>query len=52
MNVGAKATLECPADMAYGNVMKKNIPENSDLMFDVELLSCSKDQDIEALDQA
>ena len=44
--------MECPADMAYGNVMKKNIPENSDLMFDVELLGCSKDQDIEALDQA
>ena len=38
--------------MAYGNVMKKNIPENSDLMFDIELLGCTKDQDIEALDQA
>ena len=44
--------MECPAEMAYGNVMKKNIPENSDLAFDVELLSCSKDEDIAALDQA
>ena len=38
--VGQKATLNCPASMAYGNVMKKNIPENSDLVFDVELLNC------------
>ena len=43
MPVGAKATFECPADMAYGNVMKKGIPENSDLIFDVELLGCQKD---------
>ena len=42
--VGAKAQLECPAEMAYGNVMKKNIPENSDLIFDVELLDCQKDE--------
>ena len=41
--VGAKATFECPADMAYGNVMKRGIPENSDLLFDVELLGCQKD---------
>jgi len=43
LTVGAKATMECPAEMAYGNVMKKGIPENSDLMFDVELLACTKD---------
>ena len=41
--VGAKASLNCPAEMAYGNVMKRNIPENSDLVFDVELLDCQKD---------
>ena len=29
--------------MAYGNVMKRGIPENSDLLFDVELLGCQKD---------
>ena len=36
--------------MAYGNVMKKGIPENSDLEFDVELLACAKD-DIGSIDQ-
>ena len=46
MKVGSKATLECPSEMAYGNVMKKNIPENSDLMFDVELIGCNKEEDI------
>ena len=40
MSVGQKATFNCPAEMAYGNVMKKNIPENSDLVFNVELLGC------------
>ncbi len=56
INVGAKASLECPAELAYGNVMKKNIPENSDLIFDVELLDCSKDEltdlDITTLQEA
>ena len=41
--VGGTATLHCPAEMAYGNVMKRNIPENSDLEFDVELIACGKD---------
>ena len=40
--VGGKATLHCPASMAYGDVMKRNIPENSDLEFDVELIACDK----------
>ena len=40
--VGGKATLHCPASMAYGNVMKRNIPEDSDLEFDVELIACDK----------
>ena len=42
--VGGKATLHCPAEMGYGNVMKRNIPENSDLEFDVELIACDKDE--------
>ena len=42
--VGTKATLNCPSEMAYGDVMKPGIPENSDLVFDVELLSCEKDE--------
>ena len=41
--IGSKAKLECPAEMAYGNVMKRGIPENSDLEFEVELLGCEKD---------
>ena len=32
--------------------MKKNIPENSDLMFDVELLGCNKEDDIKDVDVA
>ena len=36
--------------MAYGNVMKRGIPENSDLEFDVELLACEKD-DMGSMDQ-
>jgi hypothetical protein len=38
--------------MAYGNVMKKGIPENSDLMFDVELLGCNNEDDIKDVDVA
>ncbi|MFM7853105.1 MAG: hypothetical protein ACKO96_14595, partial [Flammeovirgaceae bacterium] len=30
--------------MAYGDVMKPGIPENSDLIFDVELLACENDE--------
>ena len=30
--------------MAYGDVQKPGIPENSDLVFDVELISCDKDE--------
>ena len=44
LNVGSKATLECPAELAYGDVMKPGIPENSDLEFDVELLACAADE--------
>ena len=42
--VGTKAKLNCPAEMAYGDVMKPGIPAGSDLVFDVELLSCEKDE--------
>ena len=52
MKVGSKATFESPAEMAYGNVMKKDIPENSDLMFDVELLGCNNEDDIKDVDVA
>ncbi len=44
MEIGSKATLDCPASMAYGDVMKPGIPENSDLVFDVELLACENDE--------
>ena len=40
--IGSKAQINCPASMAYGNCMKPGIPENSDLIFDVELISCDK----------
>ena len=40
--IGAKAQIFCPTSMGYGNVMKPGIPENSDLIFDVELISCDK----------
>ena len=56
LSVGQKAVFNCPAQMAYGNVMKRNIPENSDLVFDVELLGCQNDDmadvDITALQDA
>ena len=44
MEIGSKALMTCPASMAYGDVMKPGIPENSDLEFDVELLACAKDE--------
>ena len=43
LEIGEKALLSCPAGMAYGDVMKPGIPENSDLEFDVELLACEND---------
>ena len=41
MNVGAKARLTCPAELAYGdrNVGNGLIPPNSVLQFEVELLA-------------
>lgn len=38
MRTGAKATLVCPAETAYGNRPVGTIPPNSALIFEVELL--------------
>jgi FKBP-type peptidyl-prolyl cis-trans isomerase FkpA len=39
MKVGGKATLTCPAELAYGERGQQGIPPGSTLMFDVELLA-------------
>lgn len=38
MKPGARATVVCPADTAYGNRPVEQIPPNSTLVFDVELI--------------
>jgi peptidylprolyl isomerase len=38
LNEGTKATLIIPSDLAYGSRDKPNIPANSTLIFDIELL--------------
>ena len=38
MHTGAKATVVCPANTAYGNRPAGIIPPNSALVFEVELL--------------
>ena len=40
MSVGEKADLGCPAATAYGASSKPGIPANSDLIFNVEVVSC------------
>lgn len=42
MAVGGKRTLVVPANEAYGSVARGNIPANSGLVFDVELVSVAK----------
>lgn len=42
MRPGAKATVVCPADTAYGNRPAGIIPPNSALVFEVELVSVDK----------
>ena len=42
MKVGAKWQLAIPADLAYGKRARPNIPANSVLLFDVELLEILK----------
>ena len=39
IKVGGKAELVCPADLAYGQNGQPNIPANSTLVFEVELLA-------------
>jgi len=41
MRVGDRRTLVIPANLAYGSTARPNIPANSTLVFDVELLSVS-----------
>jgi FKBP-type peptidyl-prolyl cis-trans isomerase FkpA len=38
MKVGGKATLVCPADMAYGDQGRPGIPGGATLIFEIELL--------------
>ena len=40
MSAGEKADLGCPAATAYGASAKPGIPANSDLIFNVEVVSC------------
>jgi FKBP-type peptidyl-prolyl cis-trans isomerase FkpA len=41
MRPGGHARLVCPPDTAYGETARPNIPANSTLVFDVELLRVS-----------
>jgi FKBP-type peptidyl-prolyl cis-trans isomerase len=40
MQVGEKADIGCPSATAYGANAKPKIPANSDLIFNVEVVSC------------
>jgi len=42
MKVGGRAKVVCPSDLAYGPQGRPNIPPNSILNFDIELLDVSK----------
>merc|ERR1712070_1093503 len=42
--IGSKGTINCPEAMGYGDKEKPGIPANSDLVFDVELISCDRDE--------
>ena len=35
-----KADIGCPSATAYGPTAKPNIPANSDLIFNVEVVAC------------
>ena len=47
LNKGAKATLYIPAGLAYGSQGNSNIPGNTVLVFDVELLDISTEAEAE-----
>ena len=38
IKLGEKARITCPPEYGYGNKQSGNIPKNSTLVFDVELL--------------
>jgi len=42
LNVGDSATLIIPANLGYGSMDRPNIPANSTLIFDVELMNVKK----------
>jgi len=42
MRVGGKATITCPAELAYGNRGNRGIPGGAALTFDVELLAVAE----------
>ena len=44
MQVGEKADIGCPSATAYGANAKPKIPANSDLIFNVEVVSCEWEQ--------
>ena len=44
LHVGDKADITCPAATAYGQRSKPNIPANSDLIFNVEVVSCKNEE--------
>lgn len=52
LNQGDKATLIIPSELAYGSADKGNIPPNSTLIFDIELVSVKNPIKIEAYDVA
>lgn len=42
LSVGAHAYIYCPSNLAYGSIERPNIPANSDLTFEVQLLNISE----------
>ena len=52
LHQGDKATLIIPSDLAYGSTAKPNIPANSTLIFDIELLEVKNPAVIKPYDVA
>jgi FKBP-type peptidyl-prolyl cis-trans isomerase FkpA len=44
MQVGGKAQLVCPSDLAYGDQGRPSIPGGAALIFEIELLDIAGDQ--------